>query len=101
MRIEPYGCFVDIGDELTGLVHISEIADKFLKSPKEVVKYGDVVKVKILSVDEGKIRLSMKQAIEEKAPELSDDDDDDVLEYHDEDTGSTLASVFAGIKLDD
>lgn len=101
VRIEPYGCFVDIGDELTGLVHISEIADKFLKSPKEVVKYGDVVKVKILSVDEGKIRLSMKQAIEEKAPELSDDDDDDVLEYHDEDTGSTLASVFAGIKLDD
>ncbi|MCR4605118.1 MAG: S1 RNA-binding domain-containing protein [Eubacterium sp.] len=99
VRIEPYGCFVDIGDELTGLVHISEITDKFLKSPKEVVKYGDRVKVKILSVEEGKIKLSMKQAVEMAAPEL-DDEEDDSLEYHDEDDGGTIASAFAGIKLD-
>lgn len=99
VRIEPYGCFVDIGDGLTGLVHISEIANKFLKSPKEVVKYGDRVKVKILSVEEGKIKMSMKQAVDEVAPEL-EDEDTEPLEYHDEDEGGSLASVFAGIKLD-
>ena len=101
VRIEPYGCFVDIGDGLTGLVHISEITNKFLKSPKEVVKYGDRVKVKIISVEEGKIKLSMKQAIEGDAPEL-EDEEREPLEYHDEDEGGgTLAGLFAGIKLDD
>ncbi|MBO4396499.1 MAG: S1 RNA-binding domain-containing protein [Eubacterium sp.] len=101
VRIEHYGCFVDIGDNLTGLVHISEISDKFLKSPKEVVKYGDRVKVKILSVEDGKIRLSMKQAMEDDAPEL-EDEDREPLEYHDEDVSvSPLAGMLAGIKLDD
>ena len=101
VRIEPYGCFVDIGDDLTGLVHISEITNKFLKSPKEVVKYGDRVKVKILSVDEGKIKLSMKQALEEDAPEL-EDEEREPLEYHDEgSSGGSLSSLLAGIQLDE
>ena len=68
-RIESYGCFVEIGDDLTGLVHISQICNKFLKSPKEVVHLGMKVKVKVLDVAEGKIRLSMKQA-EDIAPEM-------------------------------
>ena len=86
---------------MTGLVHISEISNKFLKSPKEVVKYGDRVKVKILSVEDGKIRLSMKQAMEDDAPEL-EDEEREPLEYHDEDDGgSPLASLFAGIKLEE
>ncbi|MBR6228391.1 MAG: S1 RNA-binding domain-containing protein [Eubacterium sp.] len=102
VRIESYGCFVDIGDDLTGLVHISEIANKFLKSPKEVVKLGDQVKVKILSVEDGKIRMSMKQAIEWDEPEL-EDEESEPLEYHDEDDegGGALAGLLAGIKLED
>ncbi|HAK58470.1 MAG TPA: hypothetical protein DCP06_05770 [Lachnospiraceae bacterium] len=101
VRIEPYGCFVDIGDGLSGLVHISEISNKFLKSPKEVVKYGDKVTVKILSVEDGKIRLSMKQALDEPAPELTDEESEP-LEYHDNDSDDApLAGLFAGIKLDE
>lgn len=73
-RIESYGCFVEFGDGLTGLVHISQICNKFLKSPKEVVKLGMKVKVKVLAVEEGKIRLSMKEA-EDIAPELEKEDE--------------------------
>ena len=86
---------------MTGLVHISEITNKFIKSPKEVVKYGDVVKVKVLAVEDGKIRLSMKQAEDDVAPDLEEEAPS--LEYHDEDTdegGGTLAGLLAGIKLE-
>ena len=71
-RIESYGCFVNMGDGLTGLVHISQICNKFLKSPNEVVKLGQTVKVKVLDVEEGKIRLSMK-AVEDIAPEVEEE----------------------------
>ena len=56
--------FVDIGVHQDGLVHISQVADKFIKHPSEVVSVGDVVKVVVLEVDEKKkrISLSMKQA---------------------------------------
>jgi Ribosomal protein S1 len=103
-RIESYGVFVDIGDGLTGLVHISQICNKFLHSPNEVVKLGQRVKVKVLEVNEGRIRLSMKEA-EDIAPEVGSDDTDSKgtdLEYHDEEEATTsLAGLLAGIKLDD
>lgn len=105
-RIESYGVFVDIGDGLTGLVHISQICNKFLHSPNEVVKLGQRVKVKVLEVNEGKIRLSMKEA-EDIAPEVAMDSDDSTkkgvsLEYHDEEEATTsLAGMLAGIQLDD
>jgi uncharacterized protein len=56
--------FVDIGVHQDGLVHISQVADKFIKHPSEVVSVGDVVKVVVLEVDEKKkrISLSMRQA---------------------------------------
>ena len=102
-RIESYGCFVDIGDDLTGLVHISQIANKFIKSPKEVVKLGMKVKVKVLDVEDGKIRLSMKQAeenVEEISVENSGGDEEPELEYHDEEEATTsLGSLLAGIKI--
>ena len=55
---------MDIGVHQDGLVHISQVADKFIKHPSEVVSVGDVVKVVVLEVDEKKkrISLSMKQA---------------------------------------
>lgn len=97
-RIESYGCFVNIGDDLSGLVHISQICNKFLKSPNEVVKLGQKVKVKVLDVDEGKIRLSMKEA-EDIAPEVKEEEES--IEYHDEDATTSLAGLLAGIKLED
>lgn len=100
-RIEPYGCFVTFGEGLTGLVHISQICNKFLHSPNEVVKLGQMVKVKILDVEDGKIRLSMKQA-EDIAPEVQMDQEEQVsLEYHDEEAGTSLASLLAGIKIEE
>ena len=61
-NIVDFGAFVDIGVHQDGLVHISELADRFVKHPLDVVKVGDIVNVKVLSIDEkrGKIALSMK-----------------------------------------
>ncbi|HHV09718.1 MAG TPA: S1 RNA-binding domain-containing protein [Clostridiales bacterium] len=65
-KITPYGAFVNIGEGLSGLLHISQICDKRIKSPSEVIKEGETVTVKVLDVKDGKISLSMK-AVEEKA----------------------------------
>lgn len=99
-RIESYGCFVEFGDNLTGLVHISQICNKFLKSPKEVVKLGMKVKVKVLSVEDGKIRLSMKEA-EDIAPEVEKEETEVSMEYRDEEATTSLAGLLKGIKLED
>ena len=63
-NVIDFGVFVDIGVHQDGLVHISQVSDKFIKHPSEVVSVGDVVKVAVLEVDEKKkrISLSMKQA---------------------------------------
>ncbi len=63
-NVIDFGAFVDIGVHQDGLVHISQVADRRVKHPSEVVSVGDVVKVKVLEVDEKKkrISLSMKQA---------------------------------------
>jgi uncharacterized protein len=63
-NIMQFGVFVDIGVKNDGLVHISELADKFVKDPNEIVSIGQEVKVKILSIhkEKGKINLSMKGA---------------------------------------
>ena len=63
-NVIDFGAFVDVGVHQDGLVHISQVADRRVKHPSEVVSVGDVVKVKVLEVDEKKkrISLSMKQA---------------------------------------
>ena len=63
-NVIDFGVFVDIGVHQDGLVHISQISEKFLKHPSEALAVGDVVKVKVLEVDEKKkrISLSIKQA---------------------------------------
>lgn len=62
-NIVDFGAFVDIGVHQDGLVHISQLSDKYVKHPLDVVKVGDIVDVRVLSVDEkrGKISLTMKR----------------------------------------
>ena len=58
-NVIDFGAFVDIGVHQDGLVHISRMADRFIKHPSEVVKVGDVVKVWVVSVDEKKKRIAL------------------------------------------
>ena len=99
-KIEPYGAFISIGDDLSGLVHISQMSARRLKSPNEVVKLGDTVTVKIIDVKDGKISLSMK-AVEEEV-EVSEEVEEVTPEnyvFEDKSANTTMASLFANIKL--
>ncbi len=58
-NVIDFGAFVDIGVHQDGLVHISQLADKFVKHPMDVVKTGDIVKVRVLSVDVNKKRIAL------------------------------------------
>ncbi|NLV89135.1 MAG: RNA-binding transcriptional accessory protein [Tissierellia bacterium] len=62
-NVVDFGAFVDIGVKSDGLVHISQLSDKFVKHPKEVVQVGDIVKVRVIDIDieRGRISLSMKE----------------------------------------
>ncbi|HEY7533974.1 MAG TPA: S1 RNA-binding domain-containing protein [Nitrospiraceae bacterium] len=71
VRLEPYGAFVDIGAERPGMVHVSELAHGYVKTPNEIVKEGDEVEAKVLDVNRKKkqIKLSMK-ALEAQVEEF-------------------------------
>ena len=61
-NVIDFGAFVDIGVKYDGLVHISEMSDKYIKNPSELVSVGDIVKVKVIKIDmeRHKVGLSMK-----------------------------------------
>ena len=61
-NVIDFGAFVDIGVKHDGLVHISEMADRYIKNPSEVVSVGDIIKVKVIGIDreKQKVKLSMK-----------------------------------------
>lgn len=97
-KIMPYGAFVNIGNGLSGLLHISQISEKRIKSPNEVIKEGEEVTVKITDVKDGKISLSMK-AVQDKE-EVVDDLADAPSSYMSGDEATTsLASLLKGFKL--
>ena len=63
--ITKFGAFVELAEGSTGLVHISEVADKYVKDINDHLKVGDVVEVKVINVEkDGKIGLSIKKAID-------------------------------------
>ncbi len=63
--ITNFGAFIDLGDRKTGLVHISEVSDSFIKDIKDVLKVGETVTVKVMSIgDDGKIGLSIRRAVD-------------------------------------
>ncbi|MFN7588615.1 MAG: Tex family protein [Planctomycetota bacterium] len=65
-NVTAFGAFVDIGVHQDGLVHISQLSDKFVEDPREVVKAGQVVKVKVLSVDLARQRVALTMKLHEK-----------------------------------
>lgn len=99
-KIVPYGAFVRIEDDLSGLVHISEICGRRLQSPKEVLHEGDTVTVKIIQIADGKISLSIKQAENHlEKEEIVEHISDVPTEYTSEESASTsLASLLAKLK---
>jgi len=97
-KIMPYGAFVNIDKGLTGLVHISQISEKRIKSPNEVIKEGETVTVKITEVKDGKISLSMK-AVQDKE-EVVDDLVNTPSSYQSgEEVTTSLESLLKNIKL--
>ena len=68
-NVTAFGAFVDIGVHQDGLVHISALAHKFIKDPREVVKAGDIVKVKVMVVDVDRKRVGLSMRLDDQAEE--------------------------------
>lgn len=96
--LQPYGAFVNLGNGLSGLVHISQICEKRIKKSSEVLAVGDKVKVKVTAVKEGKLSLSMKEASDLMAKEI---EEEEIYEAPDagQEATTSLGSLFANIKL--
>lgn len=94
----PYGAFINLGNGLSGLVHISQICEKRIKKPSEVLKEGQKVKAKVLNTNDNKISLSMK-ALEE---EMVDTEPVEELENYtsNESVGSSLGDLLSKFKFD-
>jgi uncharacterized protein len=73
-NVTNFGAFVDIGVHQDGLVHISMLSNKFVKDPREVVKAGDVVRVKVLEVDIPRKRIALTMRLEDAAPRQRPED---------------------------
>ncbi len=96
-RLENYGAFVRLPDGLSGLVHISQMSEKKIKHPKEVLSENDEVKVMVIDIKDGKLSLSMTKALENEAV---DDTDSIPVEYSTGDTPTTsFADLLRGLKL--
>ena len=96
--LQTYGAFVDLGDGLNGLVHISQICQKRIRKPSEVLSVGDVVKVKVLNTNEGKISLSIKAVEEDR--EAEEMESLEAQEYSsDESVGTSLGDLFKNLKF--
>jgi uncharacterized protein len=107
-NVTNFGAFVDIGVHQDGLVHISALAEKFVKDPREVVKAGDIVRVKVMEVDEARKRIGLSMRLTDKAGERNGKRDeprnrrgaaDPRRPRHDKPTANTtLADAFANAK---
>ena len=92
--IQDYGAFVRLEDGLSGLVHVSQISQKRVKSPKDVLNTGDEVKVKVIGVKDGKISLSMK-ALEE----VPEEPEEKVVIPKAENIGTSLGDLLKNLKI--
>lgn len=93
----PYGAFINLGNGLSGLVHISQICERRIGKPSEVLKVGQKVKAKVLNTNDNKISLSMK-ALEEEMVDTTEMQD--IEAYTDkETTGTSLGDLLSKLKL--
>ncbi|MCI8580814.1 MAG: S1 RNA-binding domain-containing protein [Dorea sp.] len=92
--LQNYGAFIRLPDNLSGLVHVSQISQKRVKAPKDVLKVGDEVNVKVIGVRDGKISLSMK-ALEE----VKEEQEEKVEIPKAGNIGTSLGDLFKDIKL--
>ena len=100
-KIESYGAFVKLEEGVSGLVHVSQICEKKIASPKEVVKVGDTVKVKVIRNENGKISLRMRGLNAEPVDEEEEQMKKDIAGYSAGGSASTgLAGLLKNIKLD-
>lgn len=95
--LQPYGAFVDLGNGVSGLVHISQICEKRIRKPSEVLTVGDKVKVKVTAVKDGKLSLSIKEATDMMAKEVEEEKIE--IPQSGEEATTSLGSLFANIKL--
>lgn len=95
--LQPYGAFVDLGNGVSGLVHISQICEKRIHKPSEVLTVGDKVKVKVTAVKDGKLSLSIKEATDMMAKEVEEEKIE--IPQSGEEATTSLGSLFANIKL--
>lgn len=95
--LQSYGAFVKLENGLSGLVHVSQISSKRIKSPEDVLKVGDTVDVKIIGIKDGKISLSMKALLPDEEEEEIVVDKADFPEA--EEIGTSLGDLFKNIKL--
>ncbi len=94
--LKPYGAFVNLGNGLSGMIHISQISHQRIKHPGVVLSEGQKVKVKIIDVKDGKISLSMKALEDVAAKEI----EEETYELPEAEAATTsLGSLFANLKL--
>ena len=92
--LQSYGAFILLENGLSGLVHVSQICEKRIKSPADVLKTGEEVQVKVIGIKDGKISLSMKALLEE--PE----EEEEAVEIpKSEEIGTNLGDLFKNIQL--
>ncbi len=102
--IMPYGAFVDLGDGISGLVHISQISRERVREVEDALKVGDEVRAKVLNTKDGKVSLSIRALEEEEAPKREAAEEkaraEDIKKYSDKGEATTsLGDLLKGIKL--
>lgn len=99
--IKDYGAFVNLGKGVTGLLHVSQISQKRIKTPSEVLEQGQKVKVKVTKVADGRISLSMRALEESAAPEAAEEKEEISFKLpKSESIGTGLGALLKGLKLD-
>lgn len=105
-NVAAFGAFVDIGVHQDGLVHVSELSDRFVRDPREVVKVGDIVRVRVLDVDVARKRISLSMRSREKTGKTSTQAADKrpnpnarPINRLPKSPPGTMAAAFAGLKL--
>ncbi|OUP50674.1 S1 RNA-binding domain-containing protein [Lachnoclostridium sp. An181] len=92
--IQNYGAFIRFEDGLSGLVHVSQICEKRIKTPAEALSVGDTVTVKIIGIKDGKLSLSIKALLEPK-----EEPQEKIVIPKSEEIGTNLGELFKNLKL--